>query len=206
MPASAPPLRDAASVKQRILTGARKHFLAHGFRSVTMDELAAELGMSKKTLYAHFPSKGVLLETVMNQKFGEIESDLDRITSDKSRDFPAALRDLLSCVQCHAEEIRPPFVRDVRREKPELFQLVETRRRKLIQEHFGKVLNHGRKTGLIRKDLAVDLIVEILLGTVEAIVNPEKLDQFGLTPRSGFETVLSVILEGVVTEEGKTQR
>ena len=41
----------------RIVAAARRYFLAHGFRGVTMDDLAAELGMSKKTLYAHFSSK-----------------------------------------------------------------------------------------------------------------------------------------------------
>src|SRR5687767_13934717 len=42
---------------QRLVTVARSHFFAHGIRSVTMDDLADELGMSKKTLYAWFPSK-----------------------------------------------------------------------------------------------------------------------------------------------------
>ncbi|HKA32612.1 MAG TPA: helix-turn-helix domain-containing protein, partial [Candidatus Binatia bacterium] len=45
----------------RIVAAARRHFLAHGFRHVTMDDLAAELGASKKTLYASFPSKEALI-------------------------------------------------------------------------------------------------------------------------------------------------
>ena len=42
---------------RRIVAGARRYFFAHGFRGVTMDDLAAELAMSKKTLYAHFPEQ-----------------------------------------------------------------------------------------------------------------------------------------------------
>ena len=47
--------------RQRIVDAARVHFFSHGFRSVTMDDLAEELGISKKTLYAHFPGKIDLL-------------------------------------------------------------------------------------------------------------------------------------------------
>ena len=72
--AAAPPPRE------RIVAGGRRHFFANGFRGVTMEDLAEELGMSKKTLYAHFPSKTSLLQAVMVSKFQEVEVDLDRIT------------------------------------------------------------------------------------------------------------------------------
>ena len=66
-----PSQSDPAEVatRQRILARARNDFLAQGFRSVTMDDLAAELGMSKKTLYVHFPSKKALLEAIVSDKF-----------------------------------------------------------------------------------------------------------------------------------------
>ncbi|MGZ5141626.1 MAG: TetR/AcrR family transcriptional regulator, partial [Burkholderiales bacterium] len=71
----------------RIVSGARKHFFAHGFRSVTMDDLARELGMSKKTLYGSFPSKKHLVQAAILDKFSEL--DLERITSRPSSSFPA---------------------------------------------------------------------------------------------------------------------
>ena len=67
------------AARQRIVAGARRHFFAHGFRGVTMDDLAEELGMSKKTLYAHFPSKTALLEAVIGDKLQRVEADLDRV-------------------------------------------------------------------------------------------------------------------------------
>ncbi len=54
--------RKRESKRQRIVDATRVHFFSHGFRRVTMDDLAAELGISKKTLYAHFPGKFDLLE------------------------------------------------------------------------------------------------------------------------------------------------
>src|SRR6266436_5920479 len=72
---------------QRIVEAARAHFFSHGFRSVTMDDLAAELGISKKTLYAHFASKTVLLEAVLADKFASVGSTLERITREHPHNF-----------------------------------------------------------------------------------------------------------------------
>jgi AcrR family transcriptional regulator len=145
---------------QRIVTAARRHFFAHGFRSVTMDDLAEELGMSKKTLYASFASKTDLLRAVLLDKFHSIETDLERIVSVSSTDVLDSLHQLLAGVQRHTEEIQPPFVRDIRREAPEMFQLVQSRRRDVIQRFFGKILDEGRRTGIFRKDISTRLMIE----------------------------------------------
>jgi AcrR family transcriptional regulator len=192
-------------VSQRIVAVARRHFFSFGFRGVTMDDLAGELGMSKKTLYAHFPSKAALLDAVVLDKSHQVESDLERITSECSSDFLAGLHQLLACMQGHLEEIRPPFVRDIRREAPELFKLVERRRAELIHRYFGKLVGEGRKAGILRKDIPVKLVIEILLATVQAIMNPEKLTELGLTPKMGFSAIITVIFDGVITDAGRSK-
>src|SRR5689334_25106941 len=89
------------SARRRIVAQARAHFFAHGFRGVTMDDLATELAMSKKTLYAHFASKGALLEAVLADKLQGVDEDLGRVVAQSVADFPAALRPLLACVRRH---------------------------------------------------------------------------------------------------------
>jgi AcrR family transcriptional regulator len=200
--AAEPPLTKPAA--QRIVSTARRHFFAHGFRSVTMDDLADELGMSKKTLYASFAAKTDLLRAVLLDKFDSIETDLERIASAASSDVLDSLHQLLACVQRHAEEIQPPFVRDIRREAPEMFQLVQSRRRDVIQRYFGNILEAGRRAGIFRKDIPTRLMIEILLGATEAIMNPPKMAELGLTPKSGFLTIITVVLEGVLTGKGRS--
>ena len=170
-----------------------------------MDDLATELGMSKKTLYASFASKTDLLRTVLLDKFRSIEGDLDGIMSARSADVLGSLHQLLACVQRHTEEIQPPFVRDIRREAPEMFELVQSRRREVIQRYFGKIFDDGRKAGIIRKDIPTKLMVEILLGATEAVMNPPKMAELGLTPKTGFLTIITVILEGVITGKGRSR-
>jgi AcrR family transcriptional regulator len=193
------------SAAQRIITAARRHFFTHGFRGVTMDDLAEELGMSKKTLYACFPSKAALLEAVLLDKFRAVEADLDQITSGCSSDVLAALHQLLACVKRHTEEIQPPFVRDIRREAPEMFKLVESRRRDVIQRYFGKLFGEARRAGIMRGDIPTKLVTEVLLGATEAVMNPPKMAELGLTPKTGYAAIISVILKGVITERARAK-
>jgi AcrR family transcriptional regulator len=190
---------------QRIVTAAREHFFAHGLRSVTMDDLAAELGMSKKTLYAEFPSKTDLLRAVLLDKVNSVEADLEHIMAQSSANALAALQQLLACMQRHTEEIQPPFVRDIRREAPELFKLVESRRRELIQRYFGRIFDDGRREKIIRSDISTEMILEILLGAVQSIMNPPKIEALGVTPKAGYGAIISVILEGVLTAKGRAK-
>jgi len=197
------PARNCAS--SRIVTQARRHFFAYGIRGVTMDDLAGELGMSKKTLYSHFPSKFALLEAVFLDKFQSVEEDLDRIIPGCASDFISTLQQLLACVQRHTEEVQAPFVRDIRREAPEIFTLVETRRRTMLHHYFGKLFGEGQKAGIIRQDISTELLIEILLAAVQAIMNPEKLAQLGLSLTTGFSAIIAVILDGAITESGRSQ-
>src|SRR6266576_4188074 len=170
--------------RQRIVDAARAHFFSHGFRSVTMDDLAEELGISKKTLYAHFPGKIELLEAVLADKFAGVEARLKEATRAHPHDFPATLHALLANTQRELDEIKPPFVRDMRQKAPHMFKMVERRRAELIERHFGKLFVEGQRAGMVRKDIPANLMIEILLATVQAIVNPTKVEELGLTPKS----------------------
>ncbi len=189
--------------RQRIVDAARAHFFSHGFRRVTMNDLAAELGISKKTLYVHFPDKMAVLEAVLADKFAGVQAKLEQVTREHAHDFPAALHELLANTQRELEEIKPPFVRDMRQKAPHVFKTVERRRSELIGHFFGKLFVEGQRAGMVRKDLPARIMIEILLGTVQAIVNPAKVEELGLTPRSAFSAVLDVVLEGVLTRKGK---
>ena len=191
-----PSLDQAAA--RRVVAVARRQFLAHGFRSVSMDDLAAELGMSKKTLYLAFPSKTALIEAVLKDKFREVEADLGQLAKGQAADVEIMLHQLLDCVQRHTAEIQPAFVRDIGRETPELFQMVEQKRRELIRRYFGGLFEDGKKGGVIRSDIPTHLIIEILLGAVQSIMNPTKLVELGLTVEQGYSSIIRLVLEGAL--------
>ena len=189
--------------RQRIVDAARTHFFSHGFRSDTMDDLAEELGVSKKTFYAYFPGKIDLLEAVLADKFAGVEATLKEITRAHPHDFPATLHALLAGTQRELDEIKPPFVRDMRQKAPDVFKVVEHRRAALIGRHFGKLFVEGQRAGMVRKDVPAKLIIEILLAMVQAIMNPAKMEELGMMPKEGFAGILKIVLEGALTSRGR---
>ena len=189
--------------RQRIVDAARGHFFSHGFRSVTMDDLAEELGISKKTLYAYFPGKFDLLQAVLADKLTDVEATLREVTRAHPDGFPAALRDLLAGTQRELDEIKPPFVRDVRQKAPDVFKLVERRRAALIQRYMGKFFVDGQRLGMVRKDVPARLIIEILLAMVQSIMNPPKMEELGMMPKEGYTGILKIVLEGALTPKGR---
>ena len=157
-----------------------------------MDDLAEELGISKKTLYAHFPGKIDLLESVLADKFQAVETMLKEVTGAQPHDFPATLRELLAGTQRELDEIKPPFVRDMRQKAPQVFQ-----------QYFGNLLLAGQRAGMVRKDVPANLIIEILLAIVQAIMNPAKMEKLGMMPKEGFAGILRIVLQGALTPKGR---
>src|SRR5215475_9938919 len=195
--------RTSDSIRQRIVDAARAHFFSHGFRSVTMDDLAEELGISKKTLYAHFPGKIELLEAVLADKFAGVEAKLKEATRTYPHDFPATLHLLLANTQRELDEIKPPFVRDMRQKAPHVFKVVERRRAALIERYFGNLFIEGQRAGMVRRDVPAKLMIEILLAMVQAIMNPPKMEELGMMPKEGFSGILKIVLEGALTRKGR---
>ncbi|MGI8955645.1 MAG: TetR/AcrR family transcriptional regulator [Chthoniobacterales bacterium] len=185
---------------RRILEAARTHFFKHGFRNVTMDDLAAELGVSKKTLYAHYPSKDALLDAVLQAKYEGIRATLEKSKAIRGQSFPDTLHHLLHNLRGELEELQPPFLRDMRK-APELFTQLEQRRARLIREHFGRLFRQGQRDGHVRRDLPATLMIETFLASVQAIMNPTKLTELGLPPNHAFAGLIDLLLHGVIVRQ-----
>jgi TetR/AcrR family transcriptional regulator, cholesterol catabolism regulator len=190
-------------VALRILASARQHFMAHGFKNVTMDDLAAEIGMSKKTLYAHFPSKSVLVKSVLVQKLDEAEGILENILSEQAGDFIGALHQLAVQVQKQTGEPQPVFIRDLSREEPALADYLVARRRQIVEKTLIKLLACGRDAGHVRDDIPIEFLVEIFLAILETIAVPKHLAARDLTLTECLNRILSTFLKGVLTEKGR---
>ena len=70
----------------------------------------------------------------------------------------------------------------------------------MVEKHFGKVLGEGRKLGIVRKDIPAELMIEILLGTIDAIVNPAKMVELQINPDMALSTIIKIFFHGVILE------
>ena len=112
-------------VKKRILDKVRDLFFKRGFSRVTMDELASELGISKKTLYNHFSGKAEMLELVVQDLKLEVTNGVDRIMLQEELDFKEKLVSILSFTGKVLGDLEPEFLIDLKKSNPEVSKELE---------------------------------------------------------------------------------
>jgi AcrR family transcriptional regulator len=190
--------------KERILILASERFLKDGFVHVSVDDLATDLGMSKKTLYKHFESKNALFEQFVERMMGEIHTQVRAIT-DLECPFIEKIDRFMSMLAEKAGRLSRPLMLDMQRHKPEIWNRVETFRRERIRQNFRAILIDGVNEGHIRPDLNVDLIVVSFLATVESVVNPGVLLHHSFSTREAIQGVLRIYFHGILTGDASTK-
>lgn len=198
-PAAAP--ADAA--RARIAAAARRDFFAHGFARCTMDELAAALRMSKKTLYAHFPTKEALVEALVAAKTAETAAAVWAAVEQPGLAFGARVHGMMAQCVGQLAEISPVFLRDLERQLPAVFARVEAVRREVLPKVWRRLLDDGRRAGLVRRELEAAFVSEMVLLAVQGLLHPAALDRHGLPPREVVNRVLSIIFTGILTPAGR---
>jgi len=189
--------------KERILEYSRKRFWESGFSKVTMDELAYELGISKKTLYVHFPNKREMLREALLSNLKAIETGLEDILEDRDRDFAEKLNNVMFFLNQSLPRPSRIFFSDMKRHAHDIWLEIDRERLRIIREHFGKFLESGAQIGILRPELDVHILITTLVNLVQQMVNPDVLSQNLKTPAVAFEEVFSILFVGILTDQGR---
>ncbi len=200
--ATAPPPPET---RNRILETARESFFAQGFTKVTMDEIAHDLGMSKKTLYQHFPAKRDLLQEALLGINLRITEGLDRIVQNKKLGFSEKLEQVLGFVASELPRFSPIFLRDIQRHAPDLWQELDRRRSRSIKKYLGALIDEGISKGFLRKEVAAEFLVLLFSTLILNIINPETLSRLPLSATQAFTNINLVVFQGILTDQGRAR-
>jgi len=198
-------MQNENPVRLQILRKAQEQFFTHGFSKVTTEELAAELGISKKTLYQHFSSKDELLRQSVYLMRDEMVAAVNGIVDDRRMDAVDKLKLLMMTVGTKLSQMRRPYFEDLRRKAPELWREVEQFRREHILGAFERLIVEGGRKGVLRMGVDPHLFVLMFYAVVQNVFNPDVLSQLPFTPQVAFETFMKVMMEGVLTDEAKVR-
>ncbi len=202
LPAAQSPLEPAAlEPRERIVQTASGRFFAHGFSTVTMDDLAAEMGMSKKTLYHYYPAKEDLLTAVLNRKAKISGGHLSALTHNPDLDFRSKLREVVRTLTGKLAEIQPVFLHNLRRYAPAHFAALQQIRRENFTAIFGGLLRQGMERGQVRPEIDVPFVVEMVLSAFDKMMAGETLQTRQLTPAETISKTLDVLFNGVLTRQ-----
>ena len=210
MPLSAPklpprPAVDDQPVTTRIVRLARAHFFTHGYSQVTMDELAAELGMSKKTLYVHFPSKEALMRAVIEDLSREIRTSADELFANRQLNFAEKLRGFAEGMVERLTKTNPRLLRDLQRLAPDLYRQIAEMREKNIPYVFGRFIEEGQLTGMVRPDVDTAFAVQFYLQAMNGLCQPATMERLGLAPRDIAPRAIGLFFGGLLTPAGRKE-
>jgi AcrR family transcriptional regulator len=207
MPVSpaAPATAAADPQVERIVRQAREHLFAHGYSSCTMDHIATELGISKKTLYVHFASKDEIMRAVIDQLGREIRADAEALLANRSLAFAEKLRGFAGGMAERMSRLSPHAVRDLQRYAPALHQQVVEMRQRNIPYVFGRFIEEGQLAGRVRTDIDAAFAVEFYLQAMQGLFQSGALERLRLAPRDVAAKAIDLFFGGLLTPAGRKE-
>lgn len=183
------------TVRDKVLTAAKAKMLRFGYRKVTMDEIAADLRMSKNTIYLQFQSKVEIAQSLFDRLKKEINAHLDANAK--------AISDPLDLIHKNIyflqKELSPwfeHFLTDIKQELPGLWKdFVDYRTEKILE--IETLIKAGIRSGQFRKVNAT-IAAQAFLGAVDAIINPEFLQNESISFQQALDEVLDLWSEGML--------
>ncbi|MDR3609931.1 MAG: helix-turn-helix domain containing protein [Ignavibacteriaceae bacterium] len=192
-------------IKQRILKKAGEMFQQFGFSRVTMEEIAVELGMSKKTLYKFFSGKEQLLKEMVIAMKCKLEDYVMELWGNNEISFLEKLKNLMNYIGNQSSALKGPLAHDLQKNFPDLWEEIRESRRTHSLQKFSLLIDEGIQKGVFRKDIDQQIVVLLYIHAIQGILNPEVLTQLPYTYNQVFDSIIRVFLEGIFTEEGRNQ-
>jgi AcrR family transcriptional regulator len=188
-------------LKELILEKTRELFLTIGFKSVTMDQIAFDMGISKKTIYNFFENKNELVKAVTSYMFNSITKGVTEIK--KNSDNPInELYDInLFLIKYLKKESVSPLYQ-LEKYYPLIHKEINKKQFDFITKSTTGSLNNGIKLGLFRKDIKIDFISRLYF---KGMIGIRDLDTFPLNLYDPVSLKIDFIeyhLRAIVTENG----
>jgi AcrR family transcriptional regulator len=154
------------SQTERIISGGEELFFKAGIKSVTMDDIAKHLGMSKKTIYQFFKDKNELVMALMKRKLQEDEDQMCAIISQSGN----VIEEMINMMKCSEEifsRINPIVIHDVQKYHPDAWKQFQNFKADVLIRTLEELLTKGIKQGYIRPNIDVRIIARMRVTQVE---------------------------------------
>ena len=185
-------------MRKKVLLSARNLFFSFGYSKVTMDELASELNMSKRTLYQLYNSKNRLLEAVIYDFFQEFQENINKIINNQNKNALASLKQIIFLIQKQTTKFSIHGFEDIRKNNSQAWQLISNLREKMFNSQLREILNQAKKENNLREDIDVEIIILIILNTIQSVVNPEIISQLSYSTEDVIEMLSKFIISGII--------
>lgn len=194
-----------STTRARIVATARTQLFTYGYSALTMDDLAHELGISKKTLYVHFRGKDALVETILDDFADEVRALADSLFADRAQPFATKFHLLGEALMQRFSKLTPHLLRDFQRFAPKIYAKIDEMRRKNIPYVFGRIIREGQAAGAVRADIDPQLAIEFWRFAITNLMQPEEQEQLGMPPAQVFKKSINLFFAGLLTQTGRKE-
>jgi AcrR family transcriptional regulator len=177
-------------------------FMRYGIKSITMDDVAKESGISKKTLYQHFTDRSTLVDSTLGYYLEKIELACSGICGeiknpiDQMLEIGVFFREI-------ARELNPSLLFDLKKYFPGTWKKFHEHRINFIEKNIADNIRLGISLGLYRNDFNIDTVTRIYISMVNLIVSDEEFSSARWDIRELHQEVLMYHLHGIMTAKGK---
>jgi len=191
-------------VKEKILQKAEELFLTFGFKSVTMDDIANKMGISKKTIYTHFKNKTQLVKETTLKVFENISQGIDGICSLNKNAIDEIFEiKTLILEQLKGEKTSPQY--QLSKYYPEIHNTLKKRQFDIMQDCVKNNLTKGVSQCYYRSDLEIEFISRIYFLGMTGIKDESIFPSDKFSKKQVMDNYLEYHLRGIVTKKGLTE-
>lgn len=188
-------------MNEKILLGATNLFLNYGFKSVTMDDIANTLGISKKTIYQHYGNKTKLVEATTLHLFDCISSGIDQICALEKNPIEE-IYSIKQFVMEHLKDEKSSPQYQLQKYYPKIFNTLKVKQFEMMQTCVRDNLARGINLELYRKSIHIDFIARIYFNAMLAIKDQDLFPNQQFSIHMLMNNYLEYHLRGICTPKG----
>lgn len=193
---------EEVTIKEKILKGSEELFMRYGVRSISMDDIARHLAVSKKTLYQHFADKEDIVTVACKAHLCR-KADQFKSIRKTAKNALEELFQLSVCLKQNMEEINPSLLYDLEKYHPKAWRVWLDYKHKFIGDSVISNLKQGIAEGYFRPELNPEVMATVRLELVQLAFNEE------IFPRDRFRLadvqaqIFDHFVFGLLTEKGR---
>ena len=188
-------------LKEHILEQADGLFCQYGIKSVTMDDIAKHLGMSKKTIYLHFSDKNELVHTLIKKIMDEHNCLMDK-THTSAQNAVDELLQAVTQVQETLSNMNPMFLYDMQKYHPQAWLVFRDFREKKLHGVIKVNLERGIEEGLYRKEINVEILTRMRLEQIDMVFSHTFFRSNKFSVSQAMTEITEHFLYGICTLKG----
>lgn len=177
-------------------------FMRYGIKSMTMDEVARQLGISKKTLYQYVDNKKDLVKKMMEQHIDEEQCHLQDVFKCCENAIDEVM-EMSKEVSNQMKEMHPSILFDMRKYHPEAFQILLKHKDEFVRTCIHRNLENGVREGYYRTNMNIEIVTDFYLSMVSSIMNSENTSSTNASFAEVYAEMIRYHIRGIASAKGR---